>query len=68
MHQEYYQIYIGCELEGLVEVHKDGKVIVLTSNYISVIVDDMLESNTIVKVRIDRVDDSNNVYGSVVKD
>jgi len=64
--RKYYESYIGNVLEGLVEVHKDGKVIVLTSNYISVIVDDIIDSNMVVKVRIDRVDDYNNVYGSLV--
>lgn len=64
--RKYYESYINKTLEGLVEVHKDGRVIVLTSNYISVIVDTKLESNTIVKVRIEQVDDSNNVYGSIV--
>lgn len=66
--KKYYESYVGKVLEGLVEVHKDGKVIVLTSNYISVIVDDKLESNDIVKVRIDRVDDEVQVYGSIVID
>ena len=66
--RKYYESYIGKNLEGLVEVHKSDRVIVLTSNYISVIVDTKLESNTIVKVRIERVDDSNNVYGSIVID
>mgnify|MGYP003301631173 CR=1 FL=1 len=65
--KEYYNNYIGKVLEGIVEVHKDGKVIVLTSNYISVIIDTKLESNTIVKVKIDRIDDENQVYGSVVE-
>lgn len=64
--KDYYQSYIGKTLEGLVEVHKDGKVIVLTSNYISVIVDSKLESNTIVKVRIDKVLDNNQVIGSII--
>ena len=53
-------------MEGVVEVHKDGKVIVLTSNYIPVIVSDNLESNQIVSVKIDRVDENNLVYGSVI--
>ena len=64
--KEYYEGYIGQELEGLVEVHKDGRVIVLTSNYIPVIVDDKLESNEIVRIRIDRVDDDAQVYGTLV--
>ena len=66
--KKYYESYIGQELEGLVEVHKDNSVIVLTSNYISVIVEDKLESNQIVKVRINRVDDNLHVYGEVVID
>ena len=64
---EYYLSYVGMILDGLVEVHKDGKVIVLTSNYISVIVDDKLESNSLVSVRIDRVDDERQVYGTIIK-
>ena len=64
--RNYYENYINKTLEGLVEVHKDGRVIVLTSNYISVIVDSNIESNTIVKVKIDRVDNDNNVYGKLL--
>ena len=64
--RKYYENYIGKTLEGLVEVHKDSRVIVLTSNYISVIVDSNIESNTIVKVKIDRVDNDNNVYGKLL--
>ena len=65
--REYYNSYVGKVLEGLVEVHKDGKVIVLTTNYISVIVNGELKSNDIVLVRIDKVDDNNQVYGTIVK-
>lgn len=64
--KKYYENYVGKVLEGLVELHKDGKVIVLTTNYISVIVEDKLGCNEIVKVRIDKIDAENNVYGSVV--
>ena len=49
--KEYYESYIGQELEGLVEVHKDNSVIVLTSNYIPVIVDNV-ELGTFVDVKI----------------
>lgn len=62
----YYDGYVNKVLEGIVEVHKDGRVIVLTSNYISVIVDTKLVSNSIVSVKIDCVSDDNQVYGSVV--
>lgn len=63
---EYYLKYKGKILEGLTEVHKDGKVVVLTSNYISVIVDDEVDSNMVVKVRIDNIDDNNIVRGKIV--
>lgn len=66
LENKYYKKYIGKVLEGVVEVHKDGSVIVLTSNYISVRVNDRLESNTIVSVRIDGVSGDNLVIGSVV--
>ena len=64
--KDYYERYIGKVLEGVVEVHKDGKVVVLTSNYISIIVNEKLENNSIVGVRIDRVDSNNNVYGTII--
>lgn len=64
---EYYLKYKDKVLEGLTEVHKDGKVVVLTSNYISVIVDDEVDSNMVVKVRIDNIDDNNIVRGKIVK-
>lgn len=66
--KKYYESYIGNVLEGLVEVHKDGKVIVLTSNYISVMVDGSYKNNDIVRVRIDRVDNELGVYGTLVFD
>lgn len=62
----FYQKYVGKVLAGLTEVHKDGKVIVLTSNYISVIVEENIESNQIVSVWIERVDVNNKVYGKIV--
>ena len=40
----------------------------LTSNYISVIVDTVIENNSIVKVKINEVDEDNNVYGTIVVD
>ncbi len=64
--RNFYQRYIGKELEGITEVHRDGKVVVLTSNYISVIVEDKRESNQIVTVVIESVDQENHVYGKIV--
>jgi len=64
---EYYNSYVDVILDGVVEVHNDGNVIVMTSNYIPVIIKDKLSSNDIVMVKVDRVDFMNNVYGSLVK-
>lgn len=64
---DYYLKYKDKVLEGLTEVHKDGKVVVLTSNYISVLVDDRVESNRVVNVRIDNIDDNNIVRGKIVE-
>lgn len=62
----FYQKYVGKVLEGVTEVHKDGKIVVLTSNYISVIVRGEIGSNLIVSVMIDFVDLDNLVYGRIV--
>ena len=67
LENKFYQDYIGKILEGLVEVHKDGKVVVLTSNYISVIVEGEFSSNQIVRVKIDSIDENNQVYGSILQ-
>ena len=66
--QEYnfYSKFIGSTFEGIVEVHKDGKVIVLTSNYIPVIVSNQLESNQIIQVKITKIDNNNQIYGKVI--
>jgi len=64
--EKFYQTYVGKILEGVVEVHKDGKVIVLTSNYIPIIVQENLKSNEIVSVLIEKVDSDQVVYGKLV--
>ena len=67
LEKEYYSKYIGCELEGLSEERHD-KSFVLTSNYISVILDEKIDNNKVVRVKINRVDDnSNQVYGKIIK-
>ena len=61
----YYSQYVGSELEGVSEEHHDGSV-VLTSNYISVLLDEKIINNKIVRVKIIKVD-KNNVYGKLIK-
>lgn len=64
---EYYKSKISKVYEGVVERHNNGLVVVHTSNFIPVIIDDNdnIENNSIVNVKIERVDGLN-VYGRVV--
>ena len=65
---EYYNSYINQELDGVSEVRKDNTIVVHTSNFIPVIVDNNISNNKIVKVKITNVSEDNNVYGKVIKD
>ena len=62
--EEFYKSNIGKTYDGVVEVHPNGEVIVHTSNYIPVIVEDNLENNTTVNVKITSVD-KKKVYGNL---
>ena len=64
---EYYKSKISKVYDGVVERHNNGLVVVHTSNFIPVIIDDndSIENNSIVNVKIERVDGLN-VYGRVV--
>lgn len=62
--EEFYKSNVGKTYDGVVEVHPNGEVIVHTSNYIPVIVEDNLENNTIVNVKITSVD-KKKVYGNL---
>ena len=64
---EYYKSKISKVYDGVVERHNNGLVVVHTSNFIPVIIDDNdnIENNSIVNVKIERVDGLN-VYGMVV--
>ena len=61
----YYNKFIDRVLDGLVEARRDEKF-VLTSNYISVVVNDDVQNNEIVNVMITKVD-NDKVYGKIVK-
>ncbi len=63
--EKYYKNNIGKIYDGVVEVHDNNQVIVHTSNFIPVIVEDKKENNTIVKVKIEKVDKLN-VYGRII--
>ena len=61
----YYNEFIGRVFDGLVETRRDEKF-ALTSNYISVVVNDDVQNNEIVNVMITKVD-NDKVYGKIVK-
>lgn len=64
---KYYENNIGKAYDGVVEVHNSGDIIVHTSNFIPVIIDNNnLNNNDIVEVEITEIN-NNKVYGKVVK-
>ena len=64
---KYYENNIGKVYDGVVEVHNNGDIVVHTSNFIPVIIEDNnLKNNNIVDVEITEIS-NNKVYGRVVK-
>lgn len=61
----FYESKIGKIYDGVVEVHSNGTTIVHTSNFIPVIINDIVEEGTIVDVKIEKVEDLK-VYGRIV--
>lgn len=55
---EYYKNNIDKYFDGIVETRKDNKKIVITSNYIPVEIEDNLENNTKVNIKITEVNNS----------
>ena len=65
--QKYYKENIGKTYDGVVEVHQSGNIIVHTSNFIPVKINDNdLKNNDIITVKITEIN-NNTVYGKVVK-
>ena len=65
--QKYYQNNIGKEYDGVVEVHSSGEILVHTSNFIPVVINDNnVNNNDIVKVKITEIK-NNKTYGKVVR-
>lgn len=62
---KFYNSKIGKVYDGVVEIHDNGLVVVHTSNFIPVIINDNVENNSIVNVMIEKVEGLN-VYGRVV--
>ena len=65
---QYYNKYIDSVMDGVSELKDDGTSIVHTSNFIPVIIKDKIDNNSIVKVKINKVEADNKVYGNIVKD
>ena len=65
---QYYNKYIDSVMDGVSELKDDGTSIVHTSNFIPVIIKDKIDNNSIVKVKINKVEAGNKVYGNIVKD
>ena len=61
---EYYKRNIDMVFDGVLEKRNDNECYVLTSNYISVLLNDNYDNNEILSVKIDRVIDDD-VYGIV---
>ena len=61
----FYKHKIGSIYDGIIETRKDGKKIVITSNYIPVEVITNLENNQTVKVKIISVQESN-IMGEII--
>ncbi len=63
---DYFNKFIGCEEEVLIETSKDGYSYGHTGNYLNVKINEELEHNTFVKVKIVKVDYPN-VIGEIIK-
>lgn len=61
----YYESKIGKVYDGVVEIHSNGIILVHTSNFIPVIINDKVEEGSIVNVKIEKVDNLK-VYGRIV--
>ena len=61
----FYESKIGKIYDGVVEIHSNGTTIVHTSNFIPVIINDIVEEGTTVDVKIEKVEDLK-VYGRIV--
>ena len=63
---EFYKQKIGNTYDGIIETRKDGKKIVITSNYIPVEVSTNLENNQEVTIKLHTVNESE-IKGEIVK-
>lgn len=62
----FYKKYLGTIQEGVTELRKDNSVIVHTSNFIPVKVENSFENNKIVKVKITNITSDGKVIGEIL--
>jgi len=62
---EFYNNNLNKEFDGIVETRKDNKKIVITSNYIPVEIENNLENNTKVNIKITKIN-NNKVLGKII--
>ncbi len=63
---DFYKSNLDKVFDGVVEVHNNGKTVVHTSNFIPVIVEEKINNNAIVKIKITNIKNGN-VYGQILK-
>ena len=63
---EFYKQKIGNTYDGIIETRKDGKKIVITTNYIPIEIDTNLENNTYVKIKLTSVTETK-IKGELIK-
>ncbi len=63
---EYYQKFLNQHLEGVSEVRHDNSIIVHTSNFIPVLIENKINNNSIVELKIVKITNDNKVYGEVI--
>ena len=63
---EFYNKNINQEFDGIVETRKDNKRIVITSNYIPVEIEENLDNNTKVNIKITEIKNSK-IVGKIIE-
>ena len=62
---EFYQSNLNKEFDGIVEIRKDNKKIVITSNYIPVEIEEYNQNNNKVNIKLIKVNNSN-IIGKII--
>ena len=63
---KYYKQFIDSILEGVTEVTHNGKIMIHTTNFIPVLIEEKVSNNEIKRVKIVKIDKDNVVYGKLI--